>query len=217
MVEEHKQMNPTPQPPSSNSTILSSCAPATTIPEATSPDAFDIMLDSILGPDTDSMQQISDSLDDDISQACSNELSMLEMGGDFKMRIRKADKSGFNCPLDWWRSNWGRYKRLSKLAIKFLSIPATSAPSERVWSRAARVLTAKRSRMKQDATQAMMYCRENTHLLHKYYCDIAKKKMHESDHWAIPELKRHLPTFINDEDENDVSKIDVGGNESLML
>ena len=78
MVEEHKQMNPIPQAPSSNSTNPSSHTPATPIPEATPPDAFDIMLGGILGSDTDSMSSTSYSLHADIRQACSNELSMLK-------------------------------------------------------------------------------------------------------------------------------------------
>ncbi len=62
--------------------------------------------------------------------------------------------------------------------IKYLAVPATSAPSERIWSRAARVLTVKRNRMKEDVTAAVMYCRENKHILHKHYTEIAKEMMH---------------------------------------
>ncbi len=68
---------------------------------------------------------------------------------------------------------------LGKPVIKYLAVPATSAPSERIWSRAARVLTVKRNRMKEDVTAAMMYCRENKHILHKHFMVIAKERMHE--------------------------------------
>ena len=98
------------------------------------------------------------------------------------------------------------------LAAIFLAIPATSAPSERVWSRAARILTAKQNKMKQDVTQAMMFCRENKNLLHKNFALLAKERMDRKDHWLIEQQKSLLPTFEDDdEDEDSESKLDVGG------
>ncbi|XP_061592770.1 zinc finger BED domain-containing protein 4-like [Cololabis saira] len=37
-------------------------------------------------------------------------------------------------PLDWWKRHQPNFPRLSHLAKKYLSVPATSAPSERVFS-----------------------------------------------------------------------------------
>ena len=96
-----------------------------------------------------------------------------------------------------------RYKNLGKFVIKFLAVSATSAPSERIWSRAARVLTVKRNRMKEDVTAAMIYCRENNHILHKHYMEIAKERMHEGDYhflWSTrlscPHLKMKMMTTV---------------------
>ena len=94
---------------------------------------------------------------------------------------------------------------LGKLVIKYLAVPATSAPSERIWSRAARVLTVKRNRMKEDVTAAMMYCRENKHILHKHFTKIGKERMHEGDHHLIVKHKALLPTF-EDEDDDKMEK-----------
>jgi hypothetical protein len=101
------------------------------------------------------------------------------------------------------------------LAVKYLAIPATSAPSERIWSRAARVLTVKRNMMSEEVTSAMMYCRENRELLHKYYAEIARERMHPDDHHLIKRRQALLPTFENEEDA--VSKIDVGVDEDKEL
>jgi hypothetical protein len=42
----------------------------------------------------------------------------------------------FNNPLDWWRQNESKYPNVARLARRVLCIPATSAPSERIFSAA---------------------------------------------------------------------------------
>ena len=48
----------------------------------------------------------------------------------------------FNNPLDWWRINEKQFPLIAKMAKRYLAIPATSAPSERVWSLSAFVIHA---------------------------------------------------------------------------
>ena len=45
----------------------------------------------------------------------------------------KRDDGTFNFPLLWWKYNEQKYRLLSILASQLLSIPATAAPSERVF------------------------------------------------------------------------------------
>jgi len=61
-----------------------------------------------------------------------------------------------------------------------------------------------------------MYIRENNHILHKHYDKIARKRLNRDDHWAIPELKKLLPTFDDEDDETSPLKIDVGGDDAKM-
>lgn len=51
-------------------------------------------------------------------------------------------------PLAWYESHHALFPAVGKLARRVLCIPATSAPSERLFSVAGQVLTAKRSRLK---------------------------------------------------------------------
>ena len=139
---------------------------------------------------------------DTAKKQCENELYQLLLGTEFKMKMKNVESKVYNCPLSWWKSSAGRYMNLGKLVIKYLAVPATSAPSERIWSRAARVLTVKRNRMKEDVTAAMMYCRENKHILHKHFTEIAKERMHEEDHHLIANHKALLPTFEDEDDED---------------
>jgi hypothetical protein len=59
-----------------------------------------------------------------------------------------CDESGVvQNPLEWWRKNEYLYPCLAKYAKRVLAIPATSAPSERVFSVAGQTVTKKRSRL----------------------------------------------------------------------
>ena len=72
------------------------------------------------------------------------------------MKMQNIENKVYNCPLSWWKLSAYRFKNLERLAVKYLAIPATAAPSERIWSRAARVLTVKRNRMSEEITSALI-------------------------------------------------------------
>jgi hypothetical protein len=173
------------------------------------------MLDALLN-NIDENYTINDATPDDQDTAnanmlCENEMYQLLLGNDFKMKMQNIKTKVYNCPLDWWKTSAHRFKNFERLAVKYLAIPATSAPSERIWSQAARVLTAKRNRMSEEVTSAIMYCRENRELLHKYYEEMAKERMHRDDYHLIEKHKALLPTFEHEKDAE--SKIDVGVDE----
>ena len=186
MVEEHKKANP---PEDENENALGSNANLAEPTSAAAPDVLDSILDGIL-----------DDSDDDGPL-------LVKMLMKLSVRSVRMKSMSSSCSS---RS----FTTCAILAAIFLAIPAASAPSERVWSRAARILTATWNRMKQDVTQAMMFCRENKNLLHKHFALLAKERMAEKDHWLIDAHKALLPTFEDDdEDENIESNIDVGGEE----
>jgi len=95
----------------------------------------------------------------------------------------------------WWAHNNHKRKGTKKVMEGAFSGEAMSAPSECIWCRAARVLTVKRNMMSEEVTSAMMYCRENRELLHKYYAEIARERMYRDDHHLIEKQKALLPTF----------------------
>ena len=59
---------------------------------------------------------------------------------------RHADDSKLSL-LEWWKKYEYSYPRLSVLAKKYLAIPASSVPSERVFSLAGNIVNKKRSRL----------------------------------------------------------------------
>jgi hypothetical protein len=158
---------------------------------------LDVLLNSIGGDKTTHDNQDNTAT---ANMLCGNEMYQLLLGNEFKMKMQNIETKVYNCPLDWWKTSAHRFKNFERLAVKYLAIPATSAPSEHIWSRAARVLTVKQNRMSEEVTSAIMYCKGNRELLHKYYAEIAIEK-----HKAL------LPTFEQEKDAE--SKIDVGVDE----
>ncbi len=52
-------------------------------------------------------------------------------------------------PTAWWKENSSRFPNLAKLAKKYLCIPATSVPAERLFSTAGNIVTARRASLNQ--------------------------------------------------------------------
>lgn len=62
----------------------------------------------------------------------------------------------FNVML-WWENNVCKYPKLSKLAMKILNIPASSAASERVFSLAGNVISEKRNRLEPKTVDSILF------------------------------------------------------------
>ncbi len=70
-------------------------------------------------------------------------------------------KKEFNSPLLWWKENQNKYPVLAKLARMYLAIPATSTPSERVFSVASKVISKFRNRLDPAMAGKVLYVSEN--------------------------------------------------------
>lgn len=69
------------------------------------------------------------------------------------------------CPLMWWKTNKTRFPVLSKLAKKYLAVPATSTPSERLFSEAGNVMTIKRTQLAPNMLENLVFCKKNWRLV----------------------------------------------------
>ncbi|XP_061918596.1 E3 SUMO-protein ligase ZBED1-like [Entelurus aequoreus] len=68
---------------------------------------------------------------------------------------------GEDNPLAWWRVHNVNFPWLSKLARKFLCIPATSSPSERLFSASGNVVTCQRSCLKPSKVDMLVFLTKN--------------------------------------------------------
>lgn len=74
----------------------------------------------------------------------------------------KTDTQGnevnvFNNPLPWWKENSYRFPLVAALARQMLAIPATSAQSERLFSKAGQIVTDRRSSLGSDNVELLLF------------------------------------------------------------
>lgn len=64
-------------------------------------------------------------------------------------------------PLSWWRDNEKNYPLLARLAKRYLCVPGTSVASERVFSTAGDIVTAKRSCLTPAHVNELLFLQKN--------------------------------------------------------
>ena len=84
------------------------------------------------------------------------------------IKLRKDDGT-FKCPLTWWKCNERKYKLLSILAARLLCIPATSAPSERVFSVASLTIAKDRARLASDTANKLIFLHDALPGIREYF------------------------------------------------
>ena len=67
-------------------------------------------------------------------------------------------------PLVWWRDHSGIYPMIARLAKRVLCIPATSTPSERIFSLAGNIVSNKRSQLSHSSIDHLIFLNTNFEL-----------------------------------------------------
>lgn len=64
-------------------------------------------------------------------------------------------------PIHWWRDNTKRFKKLGRLAHRYLCVPATSVPAERVFSAAGLIVNRLRCRLSPEHVDMLVFLNKN--------------------------------------------------------
>ena len=75
-----------------------------------------------------------------------------------------ADTEIDSNPLTWWKSHETKYPRLTKLAQEYLSVPATSIPSERTFSVAGLTVSNLEANLDPDSVDQIIFLNKNLKL-----------------------------------------------------
>ena len=67
-------------------------------------------------------------------------------------------------PLLWWKSNCHKYPLIAKAARVILCVPATSVPSERVFSTAGDIVSAQRASLSPENVDALIFLKKNMYV-----------------------------------------------------
>ena len=113
-------------------------------------------IDSLFGGDGDDTVSTDPLSHDDAVSSVDDQIASL---------LREARLHRQQNPLEWWKSNTGRYSHLVPLAHKYLSIPGSSTPSERTFSVAGLTLNKLRSALSPEHVDMLVVMHPNTDLL----------------------------------------------------
>ena len=96
----------------------------------------------------------------DLQDDCAVQSSMSELDSFAKEGGIPLDQ----CPLQWWAKRATIYPVLSHIARVYLAVPASSAPSERVFSTASLVLSDRRRKLEESRVARLMFLKQNMKL-----------------------------------------------------
>lgn len=67
-----------------------------------------------------------------------------------------------NCNIvEYWRDHKSLLHPLSEIALKYIMIPATSVPSERIFSKTGQIMSARRNRLLPDNLDTLVFLNKN--------------------------------------------------------
>ena len=91
-----------------------------------------------------------------------------ELDEELASYFAEDDTDLFSNPLLWWRINETRFPRIAKIARRYLTIPASSIPSERVFSTAGNIVSAKRNRLSSSNVDKLIFLAQNWRIILKF-------------------------------------------------
>jgi hypothetical protein len=104
------------------------------------------------------------SLDDEIfefNKSFNKNKSDLQIFTEFSRYLESPALEKEVSVLDWWKENEVNFPHVAQLARKYLAIPASSCPCERLFSDAGQVVTKRRNRLAPETVEKIVFLHEN--------------------------------------------------------
>ena len=101
------------------------------------------------------------------SSMSNNALTRLKMQQEIEMYKKIENLPKNENPFNWWKGNQKIFPRLSILAQKYLSCPPSSVESERVFLVGGNIYTARRSRLRAELGEKLIFLNYNLRLFPK--------------------------------------------------
>ena len=80
---------------------------------------------------------------------------------DEELKSYLCEKTSSDNTLTWWKERESKYPRISHIAKRVLAIPATSVPSERIFSAAGLLVNKLRTRLSCDLVDNIIFLNKN--------------------------------------------------------
>ena len=100
----------------------------------------------------------SDSSNSKAATGTTKETTKAKVTKELKSFVKLPQLDPKDDPMKWWKENQQTYPTLAAVARQVLAIPASSAPTERVFSKMARVNAKGRASMKPALANALLMC-----------------------------------------------------------
>ena len=75
--------------------------------------------------------------------------------------LQSVDADSESDPLQWWKTHEEMFPNLKNVAKKYLCVPATSSPWERLFSTSGNIVTCHRAALKPDAVDRLVFLAQN--------------------------------------------------------
>ena len=121
------------------------------------------------GTCTSATHSLAQSLWITFDQNVAESTSQRNVGTDCIIEVRRyfeePNTSRSSNPLHWWKNNASRFPRLHKVASKYLGVPGSSVPSERLFSKAGQLVSERRNRLKAENIDMILFLNHNIKLV----------------------------------------------------
>ena len=127
------------------------------------PNEVEIIVEDMSHDSEDGDKSLWQFFDQQVAQASAKRSISSEITIEKQQYLRINNLERKQDPLEWWKRNCHLYPHISRLIKKYLSLPGTSVPSERIFSKAGQLVSEKRNRLKAKHVNMLVFLDNNLH------------------------------------------------------